>query len=733
MPPNPYDGCPCGSGKKFKWCCDPYFEQIDRALTLQQNNQHDSAVRVMEQVAAAHADKPAVWGYFAHLLFGEGNIERAEEVLQKAFDIQPDFPMGLFLMGLFRQAEGEVIGALLLFRKASEAYDPAAVDQLAQVNELIARHELMLNRPVACRAALERAVNFAPQDTELKGQFDALFGPDSRLPDCARKAYRFRATVKPVAADAATGKLSDAKKAFEALTAAVPADPAAWFNLGLVKAWLGEQSAAVEALQKSVELEWDDDKAEEAAALVEVLRVGQGMEGDTDYVEHRVFMQVRDPQVVFGVIQEWANSGRVLAPQMDPEGRSFSCLMAEEIPSLLDTGTTLARVTANLTITGGVVRMWHSDPESVTKIAQELRGRVNLAVGEPVTGQGPAQFGDIVQEAVAYPVRTASLEEAEGKLRDRATQYFEGVWTNKPLKALAGATPLDAAGSSLLRKRLIGVIKFLADCLGGVAPRRQEGDGSVAIDIYDFDRLRHKLGADKKPAGAAPHIAVPAEPVAPPPASGRREPVRPGEAAQPDRLTPAARPTTPADFAAMSAADLAGVDPKSLTAVAAEDAMRAALKLDARELAVRFAKAGSDQPADPARPDRYPLFACLIAGALGDGDPAAALAHADTGLAYDAQHNDGKRFAEFGVQRGKLLARLNKPDEAAAAFDAVLASHPDDGKFYVVATEAMLSAKQGAKAAGFAGRGLEAARRSGNRDLEGACKELAEAAKRMGG
>ena len=182
----------------------------------------------------------------------------------------------------------------------------------------------------------------------------------------------------------------------------------------------------------------------------------------------------------------------------------------------------------------------------------------------------------------------------------------------------------------------------------------------------------------------------------------------------------------------MSAADLAAVPTASLSAVAAEDAMRAALKLDARELAVRFAKAGSALPADPDRPDRYPLFACLIAGALADGDPTAALAHADAGLAYDDGHNAGKRAAEFGVQRGKLLAKAGHPDDAAAAFDAVLAAHPDEGKFYVVATEAMLSAKQGAKAAAFAARGLETARRTGNRDLEGACTELAEAARRAG-
>jgi tetratricopeptide (TPR) repeat protein len=259
----------------------------------------------------------------------------------------------------------------------------------------------------------------------------------------------------------------------------------------------------------------------------------------------------------------------------------------------------------------------------------------------------------------------------------------------------------------------------------GVVPRKQVGDGSVSIEIYDFDRLRHKLGAEKKPAGPAPHIEVPADPI---PASPPAAP--PPTATRSAAPQPAAR--SPADFTAMSAADLAGVDIPSLSAAAAEDAMRAALKLDARELAVRFAKAGTALPADPGRPDRYPLFACQIAGALGDGDPAAALAAADAGLAHDAQHNDGKRAAEFGVQRGKLLAKLGRPDDAAAAFDAVLQAHPDEGKFYIVATEAMLSAKQGAKAAGFAARGLETARRTGNRDLEGASKELAEAAKRMG-
>ncbi|HET6574848.1 MAG TPA: tetratricopeptide repeat protein, partial [Fimbriiglobus sp.] len=305
MAPNAYDTCPCGSGKKLKWCCGPYFDKIERALNLAQQGQHDTAVREMEAVANDHPTHPPVWGYYAHLLYLEGNVEKAEEALAKAFAVDPNFPMGHLLKGIFRQQEGEVIGALMLFRKAADAYDPQAHDQLAQVYEMIARNETILNRPVAARAAMERAVHFAPGDQELREQFDAMFGDDSRLPACARKRYAFRPTVKPVAADAATGKLADAKKAFEALTQQVPDDPAGWFNLGLVRAWLGEQPAAVEALMKSVELEWDDAKAEETAALIEVLRCGHGMEDDTDYTEFRVYMPVRDPEAVFKLLQVW--------------------------------------------------------------------------------------------------------------------------------------------------------------------------------------------------------------------------------------------------------------------------------------------------------------------------------------------------------------------------------------------------------------------------------------------
>ena len=111
------------------------------------------------------------------------------------------------------------------------------------------------------------------------------------------------------------------------------------------------------------------------------------------------------------------------------------------------------------------------------------------------------------------------------------------------------------------------------------------------IAIYDFDRLRHKLGAEKQAPGEAPTIHVPVEPTAP---AAKR------------------------DFAAMSTADLAGLPTAELSAAELEDAMRAALKLDARELAVQFARQGVRVNALCPGPVETPLLLAIY----GD-DPAA--------------------------------------------------------------------------------------------------------------
>src|SRR5258708_25216058 len=122
MSPDPYASCPCGSGKKFKWCCQEIMGPIDRAFALDTDGQHEAALRAMDQVTKQHATNPEAWGKLAELLARNGKLEEAEAALGQAFTLNPNYPYGNLLRAQFRLMEGELIGGLLLLRKAAEHY-----------------------------------------------------------------------------------------------------------------------------------------------------------------------------------------------------------------------------------------------------------------------------------------------------------------------------------------------------------------------------------------------------------------------------------------------------------------------------------------------------------------------------------------------------------------------------------------------------------------------------------
>lgn len=704
MPLDPYASCPCGSGKKYKWCCAGYFPRVEQAIDLDRNGQHDLALKTLKDLTEQHGDKPAVWCYYAQFLYSQEQFEPADQALAQALQRDPNFGMAHFLRGMFRQSEGEMIGALLLFRKAADAYDADAHEAIARVYEMIFRCELNLNRPLAAHAALEQVVKNVPGDPEMRELQEALFGSGSRLPECARKTYAFRPTAKAVSAEAATGKLSDARRAYEVLVQQTPDDPAAWFNLGLVRAWLGEQPQAAEALGKSIDLETDDYRAEETATLAEVVRSGHGMESDSDFVEHAVVMPIRDGAPVVELLRNWDRAGRLSNANVDQETGILTAMVVEELPSLLAVGSTkMAKVTSKILLGHGALRLWHPSRESVQKVASELRTSLMLAVGEPQDSIHPPSFGDVALEAFIYPTSDSELEKAEEKLVEHSRHFFEEVWIHRSLKTLAGSNPLDAVGSKLLRKRLLGAIKFVEQCYATAVPHKQIGEEVTPMKSYDFAALRHKLGLEYVSA-APPDVKV--------------IEIAPAVAAR--------------DFAAMNAAELASQDVASLSAEQLEQAMRAALKIDAKDLAVAFAQAGTMKPFDSSRPDRYPLYACLIAGATAEGDSTKVLKVMDEGLTYDTMYNEGQRSTDYGLRRAQYYTKLKDAEKAAAEFEKLIARSPNEGRLYTAAAEAMLGIRSGSLALAFADKGLAKAREINNRDLEGHCQELLGAAKKMG-
>jgi tetratricopeptide (TPR) repeat protein len=698
---DPYASCPCGSGKRFKWCCQPIRAEIDRAYEQHAAGQHDAALRTMEKVVADHPDNAEAFGLQAQLLHLNGRTEEAEAALQKAFALNPNYPFGLLLRGLIRQQEGELIGALILFRKAAEAYAPEAHDQLAGVYELIAENELKRNNPVAARAALQQSLRRQPANAELREGFENLFGENSRLPEAARREYRYLGATANAPADrkaawdealgrAATGRLSDAAKAFESLTQQDAGDAPAWFNLGLTKAWLGDNRGAVEAVERYIPLEADEGRAVAAATLGEVLRCGGGVEDLADVTTHRVTFRFADPQAMIRTLQEMEKGRRLIGVRASEEEGVLTGLVLEPVPGLEVSGATpVARLAAYLLVVNDMMSLHHTVAAAVDRVADEFRQKLGDRLSEPASEDGYVAFTEVNAEALVFPTKATDPAAVEAKMREEATRFYEETWIHRPLKSLSGVPPVDAAGSPVLRKKLLGAIRFREDCQAGTAPRTEKGE-PAGKPLYDFDRLRHRLGLSGPPAGAAP------------------------------------------DVESMSAADLAALPAESLSAGQLEKAFRAALKLDARDLAGSFARSLVGRPADAGPADRYPFYNHLAQMSLAEGDSGRALAVLEEGARADREQNEGRRGNEYDLKRGQVLAKRGEADAAQAAFEQLIARATGELKYLGSATEAMLSARQGARALKFAEQGLAQARQQNNRDMEQYFQELSAAAKKQG-
>ena len=699
MAMDPYASCSCGSGKKFKWCCQPIHAELEKVYTLDQEGQHEAAMRAMDEVVAQHSTNPEALGRKAQLLFTNDKVEDAEKVLDKAFELFPTYPFGYFLKAQFRLYEGEIAGALVLLRKSAEHYDPNAAGILAQIQVEIFECEMKLNHPIAAHAAVELAARLDPANEKLRQGINTVFGKGNpNLPSSAVQIYAFktlpasagperRAAWDAALKSAATGRLTDATKAFEQLTQGDAVEAAAWYNLGLCQAWLGANAAAVDALDRYVTLEADETQAAQAWALAEVLRFGQGMEDRADVVEYTIAFGLRDPQAFVGALGELEKAGLLTGARVNEEEGVLSAIILEKpLPALTPElqAKQNYKTGAYVAMMGNFVRLWNVNRESLDAAFKYFQQTIPAVVAEMQTVRGPAKFIEAMSEGIGFPLNAASPEEAASRMRAGFEKFFEEVWMHRPLKSLNGVPPIDAAGHGVLKKKLRGVLQFLREC------------GELTKYPYDFDRLAGKLGLMETVAAPKADVAAGAK----------------------------------VDIAVLSAADLAALDIDSLGAADLDQAYQAALKLDARELAGKFAAVLVEKPAYAERPDRFALFKLLIDQAMGQGKLDDAIEYLNDGERDDCENNQGKRRNEYELRRAQVHAKRGEFDDAERVYDALIARAPTEMNYRVNAAETMLSGRQSGKALKYAKDGVAAATKAQNRDLEGHFKELMEAAQK---
>jgi predicted Zn-dependent protease len=95
-----YALCPCGSGKKVKFCCQAILPEMSKIERLQQNNQPRMALQLIEKLLKDHSDNAWLNNQRAMALIGDERFEEARDSLVAFLRKNPDNPLSNGLLAL---------------------------------------------------------------------------------------------------------------------------------------------------------------------------------------------------------------------------------------------------------------------------------------------------------------------------------------------------------------------------------------------------------------------------------------------------------------------------------------------------------------------------------------------------------------------------------------------------------------------------------------------------------
>ena len=280
---DPYADCPCGSGKKIKFCCQDVIPEMQKVARLREN-QPKRAAQILEGleqnfganlwVASSHArllmeqgEYPAAKGRCERYLTKDGNDEQNPE-------LNAIVALAAFVSDGYESAKRTIHRAFQL----SARREPALVTRLAGAISLVM---LEAESFMSARAHAAIAVKLSPEDrrSHCVMQLAQIEG-SSRIPYPLRSVHRLVAYTAAVEDQkeldravrlSSLGCWKPASILLKRLTEKHPDAAELWHNLALCHAWDGNEPAAAEAFHKSASLYKDDEAAVECETLAQLL------------------------------------------------------------------------------------------------------------------------------------------------------------------------------------------------------------------------------------------------------------------------------------------------------------------------------------------------------------------------------------------------------------------------------------------------------------------------------
>ena len=500
-----YGPCPCGSGQKFKWCCqkvEPFAEKAERLFAT---GQADGALAALDEGLRKVPDNPWLLLRKALIFERQDQFEPARQLLSRLLARQPDhLGANALLVRVAMEADGPVAGVAQLQHALSavpeEAWPSLAV--LAQVvGVLLARvgnvPAALMHLELAEALGLEDEATLAQVRRSIEGDpsvspYLKSFHELSTAPDTLSDEHRAR--FDEALEWGRSGLWQSAASAFDTLSAEVGGAEVDR-NLGLCRLWLADDAGAVEALRRSVAWAGPTTDSVDLEALCQ--RIAPPARGDMVEQVHLIF-PLRDRDRLLSTLRarpDLVEEGRTTLDPDDPikvEVDTFALLDRPQVakgavPESIDA---IPRVAARVLVGLEIVIVETFDLGQLDELGDRFREIAVPAIppAHPKTKviERASRSALALHPEAVYP-EGLPREASHRLVRAERDRTLFQTWPKTPMPYLGGRTPEQAAKAGDAEVPLRAAL-----C-------QFETDNSFLVPPFDFPALRARLGVEPEP------------------------------------------------------------------------------------------------------------------------------------------------------------------------------------------------------------------------------------------
>ena len=502
-----YQPCPCGSGKKIKFCCSAdIVEDLGRILRMMDGEQRKGALDAIDKLLAKRPNRPSLLSLKCELQLQLGQVDDAREAAAALTTAMPDSAVGHALTTILHVGDRKVQDAVRSLQLALELTEDEVPIHVYEAIGLVANLLLGTGRVIAARghylmqAAIADDDDTSPTNMLVRiSQSDSvplLLKEDQSLARCPETSPAHEEFEKAFELYE-RGVWLKARDRFKQIADQFPTEFGAVKNTAILETLIGDNAAAIASYHRYAQLEdiplHDAVEAEALAQLLDpatdrrkfdVLKVTYAVP-DVEKMLERLLSERRAASVPFDpskASSENAPPPKAVFRVLDrPLPESIEGLSCHDCPRVIGEVVLYGKETdreARLEL----VLVRNDDFQQKLDAFLELAGE---ALGEAQHERVVSQMSSVTETLTTnwhLPADT-NRERYQALMAQEVRDLVLQRWTSRPLAVLDDKTPTEASEDSDARIRLLAAILTLQL----IAEQRH-------WDSVDFNELRSQLG-----------------------------------------------------------------------------------------------------------------------------------------------------------------------------------------------------------------------------------------------